>query len=100
MTEPLKVTILVKKHEALYKEFLSSYAKYCAPRMLAMLQHNFSAQDKEAMNHYVVTIAPKMKDYSKRNSLRTRVMLTAGAQIVGHLELWSCIFEKTICYNG
>ena len=82
------------KHEALYNECLAAYAKYCTPTMLAMLQHNFSTQKNEALNHAVATIAPKTKDFSKSNSLRTRVMLTGAAQIVGHLELWSRIFKK------
>ena len=82
------------KHESLYKECLSSYDKYCTPSMLSMFQHNFSTQKSESLNHYVATLAPKTKDCSKRNSLRTQIMLTAGAQIFGHFELWSRIFAK------
>ena len=82
------------KHEALYNECLAAYAKYCTPTMLAMLQHKFSTKKNEALNHSVATIAPKTKDFSKSNSLRTRVMLIGGAQIVSHCELWSRIFKK------
>ena len=46
------------------------------------------------MNHSVGTLALKTKDHSKTNSLRTRVMLCAGAQVVGHHDLWIRIFNK------
>ena len=46
------------------------------------------------MNHSVASNSPKTKDNSKTNSLQTRVMLTAAAQIVGHYELWSRIFLR------
>ena len=80
------------KHQTLYEEFTKAMEKYITPSMLCMLQHNFSTQKNESLNHAVTTLAPKGKDYSKSVSLKTRVMLTAGAQIVGHFQLWTRIF--------
>jgi len=82
------------KHEKFYKECKMAIEKYITPGMLAMLQHNFSTQKNESLNHSVATLAPKGKDYSKSSSLKTRVMLVAGAQIVGHYTLWKRIFTR------
>ena len=46
------------------------------------------------MNHLVATLAPKTKDHFKTNSLRTRVMLCASAEVVGHHDLWIRVFNK------
>ena len=54
----------------------------------------FQHTKNEAMNHSMSVIFPKAKDYSKRNSLQTGVILTASAQIAGHSELWLHIFAK------
>ena len=72
------------EHEEFYNECIKCYAKYCLPEMLKMLQHDYSTQKNEALNHSVASLAPKGKDYSKSSSLKTRILLTAGAQIVGH----------------
>ena len=61
--------------------------------MLAMLQHTYSTQKNEVKNHYVATFAPKTKNFSKSISF-TRVMLAAGAQIIGRYDLWNRIFGK------
>ena len=82
------------RHETLYKECMRAYSKYITPEMLVMLQHVFSTQKNESLNHSVASNAPKGKDYSKSTSLLTRVMLTAATQIVGNLELWTRIFSK------
>ena len=79
------------KHQSLYNDFRRALARYITADMLAMLQHDYSTQKNESLNHAVATLAPKGKDYSKSVSLKTRVMLTGGAQIVGHLQLWSRI---------
>jgi len=82
------------QHEIFYKECKTALAKYITPEMLTMLQHNFSTQKNESLNHSVATLAPKGKDYSQSSSLKTRVMLTAGAQIAGHFSLWNRIFSR------
>eukprot|EP00555_Chaetoceros_dichaeta_P003533 CAMPEP_0198250104 /NCGR_PEP_ID=MMETSP1447-20131203/1415_1 /TAXON_ID=420782 /ORGANISM="Chaetoceros dichaeta, Strain CCMP1751" /LENGTH=74 /DNA_ID=CAMNT_0043934883 /DNA_START=147 /DNA_END=368 /DNA_ORIENTATION=- len=66
----------------------TKYQKYITPEMLVMLQHEFSTQKNESLNHSVATLAAKGKDYSKSSSLQTRVMLTGAAQIVGRYQLW------------
>lgn len=45
------------------------------------------------MNHPVMSMAPKNNIFSKSSSLLTRVMLCAGAQIVGHHDLWKRAFN-------
>ena len=82
------------QHEGFYNECMTAMAKYITPQMLSMLQHEFSTQKNESLNHSVATLAPKGKDYSKSSSLKTRVMLTAGAQIKGHYLLWQQLFRK------
>ena len=82
------------KDAELYMEFMEAHAKYYTPVMLAMLLRCFSTHKNEAMNHSVGTSAPKTKTFSKTNSLKARVMLCAGAQIVGHHELWRRVFDK------
>ena len=64
------------------------------PEMLFMLQYSLSTQKTESLNHSVATLDPKGKDYSQSSSLKTRVILTAGAQIVGHYSLWNRIFTQ------
>jgi len=81
-------------HENFYNECRTAMAKYITPQMLSMLQHEFSTKKNEALNHSVATLAPKGKDYSQSSSLKTRVMLTAGAQIKGHYLMWNRIFQK------
>ena len=82
------------RDENFYNECRTAIAKYITPQMLSMLQHEFSTKKNEALNHSVATLAPKGKDYSQSSSLKTRVMLTAGAQIQGHYRLWNRIFLK------
>ena len=82
------------QHETFYKECKTALAKYITPEMLTMLRHKFSTQKNESLNHSVATLAPKGKDYSQSSSLKTRVMLTAGAQIAGHFSLWNRIFSR------
>ena len=84
-------------HKELYNEMLIAYSKYCTPTMLGMLQHEFSTQKNEAMNHSVATLAPKTKTFSKSSSLLTRVLLCGATQIVGHHEVWNRIFKKFNC---
>ena len=84
------------KNEKLYNEFMMIYSKYITPDMLQMLQHNFSTHKNKALNHSVAAVAPKGKDYSQSSSLQTRVKLTAGAQIVGHHQLWEKKFKNSI----
>lgn len=67
--------------------------------MLQMLHHKKLTQPNESMNHSVVTMAPKNKDDSKSKYLKTRVMLTGTAQIVGHYKLWFQTFKMWI-FNG
>ena len=81
------------QHEEFYNECMLAYAKYCKPEMLKMLMHTFSTQKNESLNHAVATLAPKGKDYSQSEALRTRVMLVAAAQIVGHYSLWKRLFS-------
>ena len=50
------------QHEELYNECMSSYAKYITPEMLIMLQHSFSAQKNEPLNHSIAALTPKGKD--------------------------------------
>ena len=66
---------------------MKTHVRYSTPVTLAMLQHNYSTQKNESMTHVVATLAPNTKDYSKMSSLRTRVMLRAGAHMVGHHDL-------------
>ena len=54
------------KYEDVYNDYMKVNTKYCMPVMLAMLQHNFPTQKNEAMNHSVVTLAPKTKDFLKQ----------------------------------
>ena len=81
-------------HRELYDEMLIAYSKYCTPAMLIMLQHEFSTQKNEAMNHSVATLAPKTKTFSKSSSLLTRVMICGATRIVGHHEVWTKIFTQ------
>ena len=82
------------KDEQLYNDFINAHKKHTTLEQLAMLQHDKSTQPNESMNHSVAAIAPKNKTFSKSSSLLTRVMLCAGAQIIGHHELWNRIFMK------
>ena len=82
------------KYQTLYEEFTNAIGKYITPSMLSMLQHDVSTQKNESLNHYVATLVPKDKEYSISVSLKTRVMLNAGSQIVGHLLLWTRIFTN------
>ena len=72
---------------------MKAHAKYCTPNMPAMLQHNYSTQKNESMNHSMATLTLKTNG-SKTNSLLTRVMLCAGAQVIGHHDVWIRIFNK------
>ena len=58
-----------------------------------MLMHTYSIQKNESLNHTVATLAPKGKNYSQSALLRTRVMLAAGAQIIGHYSIWKRLFS-------
>mmetsp|Transcript_27225 Transcript_27225/g.32204 ORF Transcript_27225/g.32204 Transcript_27225/m.32204 type:complete len:115 (+) Transcript_27225:33-377(+) len=40
----------------------TKYQKYITPEMLVMLQHEFSTQKNESLNHSVATLAAKGKD--------------------------------------
>ena len=71
-------------HQSLYNAFKNALTRYITEYMLVMLQHDFSTQKNESLNHAVANNVPKGKYYSKSVSLKTRVMLTGGAQIVGH----------------
>ena len=83
------------KREYLYNYCMNTRAKYCTPKMLAILQHNYLIPKNEVVNHLVVTLlAPKIKDFSKSCSLLTRITLVSGAQIIGHYNLWNRIFSK------
>jgi len=77
----------------LYEECIAAMSKNCTEEMMAMLQHDKSTQPNEAMNHSVASSAPKTKTFSKSSSLTTRIMLVAGAQIIGHCELWKRVFN-------
>ena len=81
-------------HRDLYNKILNAYSTYCTLTMLEMLQHEFSTQKNEAMNHSVATLAPKTKTFSKSRSLITRVPLCGATQILGYHEVWSRIFGK------
>ena len=81
-------------HRELYDEMLNAYSKYCTPTMLSILQHEFSTQKNETMNHSVATQAPKTKTFSKSSSLLTRVLICGATQIVGHHEVWTRIFTQ------
>ena len=82
------------KDEPLYNKFIAPHKKHTTLEQLYMLQHEKSTQPNESMNHSVAAMAPKNKTFSKSSSLLTRVMLCAGAQIIGHHELWKRIFLK------
>ena len=84
------------QHQSLYNDFKTALSKYITIYMLVMLQHDFSTQKNESLNHTVAALAPKGKDYSKSISLKTQVMMTGGAQIIGHSQLWRQIFSKCI----
>ena len=70
--------------------------KYITPSMLCMLQHDFSTQKSESLNHSIAALAPKGKDYSKLVSLKTRVMLTAGSRFLGTSNYGAIFFRNII----
>ena len=72
------------QHESFYNKCRTTMAKYITPQMLSMLQHEFSTQKNESLNHSVATLVSKGRDYSQSPSFKTRVILTACAQIKGH----------------
>ena len=82
------------KYKELYNDCMKARAIYCTPDMLAKLQHHYSTQENKSTNHSVATLAQKTKDYFKTNSLLIKVMLCAGAQVVGNHDLWIRIFNK------
>ena len=81
------------KDHLLYEECIGAMSKNTTADMMAMLQHNKSTQPNESMNHSVASSAPKIKKNYKSSSLTTRVMLVAGAQIIGHCELWKRVLN-------
>ena len=82
------------KDEEFYNNFMKPHGIYCTLNMLAKLPHNYSTQKNDPINHSVATLAHKTKKYSKTNSLRIRVMLYAGSQVVGYHDLWNSMFNK------
>ena len=61
--------------------------------MLLQLNHPYSTQSNEAMNTSVAALAPKGKHYSSTDSLRTRVGIAGGCQIVGHATFWTMVLN-------
>ena len=75
-------------HE-LYTEIMRVYERFIQPNMLKQVWHRWNTQKNEAMNTSVAALAPKNKTYSMSESLRTRVAIAAGCQIVGFAKFWS-----------
>lgn len=77
----------------LYNNITNVYTKYCTHTMLSMLQHEYSTQKNEAMNHSITTLAPKRMTFPKSSSLITCiVMICAGTLIAGNHKVYDCIF--------
>ena len=78
-----------EKHADLYKEITLAMSRFITRAMLLQLNHTYSTQKNEAMNHSVSSTAPKSKHYSTTDSLLTRVGIAGACQILGHASFWT-----------
>ena len=76
-----------------YDQICELYRPYISEEHLRQLNHPFSTQHNETMNHSVLVFAPKGKTYSKTESLETRVAIAASIQILGYEAFWELIYE-------
>ena len=80
-------------HEKLYNEITHEMKRFFTRTMLEQLNHSRSTQHNEATNTSVAVLAQKGRNYSFTDSLRTRVRITGGCQILGHTAFWSLLFD-------
>ena len=82
------------KHQKLYEDMKIALEPYLTSEMLSMLNHTWDTQVNEGMNNSVAAYAPKNRHYSATGSLKSRVAVAAGVQIVGYYKYWKAVFEE------
>ena len=77
----------------LYDAMKIKYAKYITHDFLNQCRHEFDTQMNEGMNNSVAFYAPKGLNFSTSTSLKTRVYIAAGVQLVGHHYFWTSVLD-------
>ena len=80
-------------HEKLHTDITHEMKRFFSREMLLQLNHPYSTQSNEAGNNSVAALAQKGKHYSSTDSLRTRVGIAGGCQIVGHATFWTMVLN-------
>ena len=62
--------------------------------LLRMLNHGCDTHGVEVMNKSCLAYANKGETFSKSMSLTTRLEIAYLVQILGHYELWRCIYGE------
>ena len=79
----------MKKDKLLFQAMKEKYVKYTTYNFLKQCKHEFDTQMNEGMNNSVAFYAAKGQKYATTTSLKTRVFIAAGVQLVGHHYFWT-----------